>query len=161
MNLISPLPSRWNINIMYDSPIHFCCLQDRITSLDDLVNSDFEFLWLIPKQIDIGDINITHLPNDLQACKECVENMKEFKQSYITTEMKKMCKERGIKFNVFMKCLRLCFTGLKVWHTDSIWHFHLIINRYPSFKMKNQNLNNLFLFCWFITSSLAFTYIGF
>lgn len=99
---------------MYDSPIYFCCLQDRITRLEDLVNSDFEFLWLIPKQIDIADINITDLPNVLQSCKECVENMMEFKQRYITTQMKKMCKERGIKFNVFMKCLRLCLTGLKV-----------------------------------------------
>jgi hypothetical protein len=46
------------------------------------VNSDFEFLWLIPKQIDIADINITDLPNVLQSCKECVENMMEFKQHY-------------------------------------------------------------------------------
>jgi hypothetical protein len=61
--------------------------------------------------------------------------------------MKKMCKERGIKFNVFMKCLRLCLTGLKVWHTNIVWDFHLMI--YTTIlgvqlsKWKTQNLNTI------------------
>lgn len=87
--------------------------QDRIHKIEDLINSDFEFLWFLPQHIDLGDVKISDILNILQSCKNCVQNMEQFEQSNISTEMKTLSKEHKIKFSEFMKFLRICFTGFK------------------------------------------------
>ncbi|CAG2213967.1 EARS [Mytilus edulis] len=90
-----------------------CWCQNRISRLDELAGSDFEFLWLKPDKIDISNIDISNPSEVLQSCIECVKNMDTFDESSVGSEMKKNAKSMKVKFAPYMKFLRMCLSGLK------------------------------------------------
>ncbi|XP_076103956.1 nondiscriminating glutamyl-tRNA synthetase EARS2, mitochondrial-like [Mytilus galloprovincialis] len=90
-----------------------CWCQNRISRLDELAGSDFEFLWLKPDKIDISNVDIPNPWEVLQSCIECVKNMDTFDESSVGSEMKKNAKRMKVKFAPYMKFLRLCLSGLK------------------------------------------------
>ena len=107
----------------------FLFLKDRIHKVEDLVTSNFEFLWLQPKDIDLKDLNIDP-KHALQSCLECVRNMEQFEESEISKQMKNTAKESGIKFQFYMAFLRICLTGFKVIFSPSYREFFAIFCKF-------------------------------
>lgn len=84
---------------------------NRIDKLSDLVLKDFEFVWVVPTQLEIkkSDVDAVQL---FKAKLKTEEELKD--KSSLNVFLKNFCKENEIKFSNFMKLLRSVLSGLKV-----------------------------------------------
>jgi len=81
--------------------------QNRISKLQDIVNDDLLFLWAFSVNDDVHISLNEHLLDSLIQLFE--ENGSD--QNSLFASIKKLCKEKGVKFPSVMKDLRVLITG--------------------------------------------------
>merc|ERR1711915_784761 len=81
--------------------------QNRISKLQDIVNDDLLFLWAFSVDDDVHISLNEHLLDSLIQLFE--ENGSD--QNSLFASIKKLCKEKGVKFPSVMKDLRVLITG--------------------------------------------------
>lgn len=84
---------------------------NRIDRLDDLVNNDLAFIWVIPgNTVSLDEQQVAAVINFMDALSRLdtleKDRLKEF--------LKQFAKENNVKFAAFMKTLRGLISGLKV-----------------------------------------------
>lgn len=80
---------------------------DRIQSLQQLVEGNLSFLWILPK---IQDDNVQ--PEWIEKLVTALEN-NEFDKTHLKDLLREFVKENGLKFPKFMTSLRLLLGGIK------------------------------------------------
>lgn len=90
--------------------------QNRITKLTDLVNSNLDFLWIVPSVLALEDTadyssNISVLEEIKLCLSKLVET--EFHREHLKILLKDFSTEKQLPFGKLMKVLRAAVSGLK------------------------------------------------
>jgi glutamyl/glutaminyl-tRNA synthetase len=80
--------------------------QDRVTSVQQLTDSEYRYLWRFPRQLD-GTVSLT--PHQLEQVKEVLRTLKSLAEFPI--KIKQLCKSSGCRYPEVMKDLRLLLSG--------------------------------------------------
>lgn len=88
---------RWSVN--------------RITNLKDLLDKNFNFLWLMPV---IDEIPTKEQVNYVRQVMKMLKEDNSLNRTNFNDQLKTLCKEERINFSDLMKLLRKILSGLKV-----------------------------------------------
>lgn len=80
----------------------------RLTSLQQLVEKDFQFIWILPDKKDLNvDANI-----DLDKLVDLLSRI-EFNEDELPSVLREFCKEQNIAIKTFMMSMRSLLSGIK------------------------------------------------
>ncbi|CAH0557037.1 unnamed protein product [Brassicogethes aeneus] len=82
---------------------------NRIDKLSDLFSKDFEFIWVIPKKLNVEKSKL----ESIGLFRSKFEKENELDRDELNKFLKEFTMENGIKFGEFMKMLRSILSGLK------------------------------------------------
>ncbi|KAJ8303839.1 hypothetical protein KUTeg_018632 [Tegillarca granosa] len=93
--------------------------EGRISRINQIVESDFQFLWLSPKKLDmtiIKDLNVDDVSGVIQNCVDDIEklNDSQFKTEELSKILKTYSKDKKLKLPSLMMLLRYFLSGSKI-----------------------------------------------
>ncbi|KAJ8303836.1 hypothetical protein KUTeg_018629 [Tegillarca granosa] len=99
--------------------LKWCIDEGRISRINQIVESDFQFLWLSPKKLDmtiIKDLNVDDVSGVIQNCVDDIEklNDSQFKTEELSKILKTYSKDKKLKLPSLMMLLRYFLSGSKI-----------------------------------------------
>ncbi|XP_039296297.1 probable glutamate--tRNA ligase, mitochondrial [Nilaparvata lugens] len=86
----------------------------RITRFRELIEPQMMFLWMQPTLEQLHNAVNPNQKDSLHELVNGISELKEYSEDNLKTLISEITKSKDLKYNHFMKTLRLCLTGLKV-----------------------------------------------